>query len=215
MGTRADFYVGKGQGAEWLGSVGWDGYPDGIEESVLAAKSEADYRAAVEAMFAERDDVTRPADGWPWPWDDSQTTDFAYAFDAGEVHAACFGRGWFNPRAAEVDGGGEDTQQLPQVPFPRMTERRQLALDSQRSGLIVLGATEGPREPAFDPAYWQQVARDRFARAAQEAEGVHLALRHAESCGADVSDELGASETVKVAMVALEHALRESVKASK
>jgi len=26
MGTRADFYVGMGKDAEWLGSVAWDGY---------------------------------------------------------------------------------------------------------------------------------------------------------------------------------------------
>ncbi len=28
MGTRADFYVGLGEQAEWLGSVAWDGNPD-------------------------------------------------------------------------------------------------------------------------------------------------------------------------------------------
>lgn len=30
MGTRADFYVGKGPNAEWLGSTAMDGYPEGI-----------------------------------------------------------------------------------------------------------------------------------------------------------------------------------------
>ena len=30
MGTRADFYIGKGTDAEWLGSIAWNGYPDGI-----------------------------------------------------------------------------------------------------------------------------------------------------------------------------------------
>jgi hypothetical protein len=29
MGTRADFYVGRGKDAEWLGSVAFDGYPSG------------------------------------------------------------------------------------------------------------------------------------------------------------------------------------------
>jgi hypothetical protein len=30
MGTRADFYIGRGTEAEWLGSVAWDGYPGGV-----------------------------------------------------------------------------------------------------------------------------------------------------------------------------------------
>jgi hypothetical protein len=30
MGTRADFYVGRGPDAEWLGSVAMDGYPSGV-----------------------------------------------------------------------------------------------------------------------------------------------------------------------------------------
>jgi hypothetical protein len=29
MGTRADFYVGRGETAEWLGSIAWDGNPGG------------------------------------------------------------------------------------------------------------------------------------------------------------------------------------------
>lgn len=30
MGTRADFYVGTGANAEWLGSIAYDGHPDTI-----------------------------------------------------------------------------------------------------------------------------------------------------------------------------------------
>lgn len=30
MGTRADFYVGRGEQAEWLGSIAWDGNPGAI-----------------------------------------------------------------------------------------------------------------------------------------------------------------------------------------
>ncbi|MFH1835312.1 MAG: hypothetical protein ABH851_03885 [Methanobacteriota archaeon] len=28
---------------------------------------------------------TSPEQGWPWPWEDSGTTDYAYAFEAGKV----------------------------------------------------------------------------------------------------------------------------------
>lgn len=32
MGTRADFYVRQDNQMKWLGSKGYDGYPDGIKE---------------------------------------------------------------------------------------------------------------------------------------------------------------------------------------
>ena len=94
MGTRADFYVGRGEQAEWLGSIGWDGYPSGIPDTVLNAHHEAAYRAAVAAFFATRDDVTLPEQGWPWPWNDSRITDYAYAFDEGGVYYSYFGHDW-------------------------------------------------------------------------------------------------------------------------
>ena len=37
MGTRADFYIGRGATAEWIGSIAWDGYPDGIPAPILEA----------------------------------------------------------------------------------------------------------------------------------------------------------------------------------
>ena len=56
MGTRADFYMGTGTGAEWLGSVALDGYqdgPSGIPQRyprLPAAKTEAEWRAAVDDL---------------------------------------------------------------------------------------------------------------------------------------------------------------------
>ena len=81
MGTRADFYVGRGENAEWLGSIAWDGHPCSIAEGVLAATTEAAFRSELAAFGDHRDDWTEPALGWPWPWDTSHTTDYAYAFD--------------------------------------------------------------------------------------------------------------------------------------
>jgi hypothetical protein len=77
MGTRADFYVEKHEGLEWLGSIAWDGHE--IDHIPLAA-TEAQFRQHVEEFFAGRDDVTRPERGWPWPWNDSRLTDYAYVF---------------------------------------------------------------------------------------------------------------------------------------
>ena len=63
MGTRADFYVGRSETAEWLGSIGYDGYPEGIDKAVLNATSEEEYRKAVTDFFASVDHSTIPEDG--------------------------------------------------------------------------------------------------------------------------------------------------------
>lgn len=135
MGTRADFYVGKGESAEWIGSIAWDGYPAGISNAVLKATGEEEFRSAVDAFFKhDRDDVTLPADGWPWPWSDSHTTDYAYCFDGGAVHTFCFGREVL-PDQPEDD---DDTSSHPKAPFPDMSARKNVTL-GKRSGVIVVG----------------------------------------------------------------------------
>ncbi len=89
MGTRADFYVGRGENMEWIGSVAWDGYPNGFAGTgILGANSEENFRSALSALAADRSDFTSPEMGWPWPWSDSFTTDFAYAFDGDRVYVS-------------------------------------------------------------------------------------------------------------------------------
>lgn len=134
MGTRADFYVGRGESAEWLGSIAWDGYPGGINKPLLKADTEKKYRAAVVRFFADREDVTRPVDGWPWPWENSLTTDYAYAFDDGKVWASPFGHGWFDPLKDEP----EDDRPKSAV-FPNMKAGANVQIGGKRSGLIVIG----------------------------------------------------------------------------
>lgn len=141
MGTRADFYVGRGEQAEWLGSIAFDGNPGAREASLLNAVTEADYRAAVEAEFIEsRNHCTRPDQGWPWPWDDSRTTDYAYAFDGGKVHASCFGHAWFDPTAPiPEDEEDADLKGGKVAVFPNMKSVAKPTL-GKRSGCIVVGA---------------------------------------------------------------------------
>lgn len=103
MGTRADFYVGRGEKAEWLGSIAWDGYPDGIPKQILNCTGEAAFRHAVDEFMKGRDDRSLPADGWPWPWDNSRTTDYAYAIDGDQVYGTYFGHGWFKGSEPELD----------------------------------------------------------------------------------------------------------------
>ena len=82
MGTRADFYVGRGRSAQWLGSIAYDGREPEVFRGCVAEK---DYRKRVADWMKDRDDATYPVDGWPWPWEDSCITDVAYAFDEGLV----------------------------------------------------------------------------------------------------------------------------------
>lgn len=87
MGTRADFYVGIGTNAEWLGSVAFDGYEwdEDAKSRIASATTECEYRDAVTEVLSGRDDATFPNMGWPWPWTDSNTTDYVYAFHNGRV----------------------------------------------------------------------------------------------------------------------------------
>ena len=132
MGTRADFYIGIGAGAEWLGSIAWDGYPEGIDELILHAKSEKGYLLALDEFFKARDDVTLPENGWPWPWEDSHTTDYAYCFVGQTVQAYRLGKGPFDP----TDEPEELDDNIIGV-FPDMSNLQNVAF-GPRSGLIVL-----------------------------------------------------------------------------
>ena len=91
MGTRVDFYIGKGADAEWIGSVGNDGYrpikgqAPGVGYALINAKSERAFRSAVTRLFNKFSDHVPAKMGWPWPWDDSGTTDCSYWFFDGKV----------------------------------------------------------------------------------------------------------------------------------
>jgi len=134
MGTRADFYVGRGKEAEWLGSIAWDGYPDAMDKAILRAKDEKVFRSAVDTFLKAREDATFPKDGWPWPWDDSQTTDYAYAFNDGKVYGSNFGHKWFSCyplREPEESGNAREE-------FPDMKSKKAVTF-GKRSGLLIIG----------------------------------------------------------------------------
>lgn len=141
MGTRADFYVGRGKTAEWLGSIAWDGYPERRTEPAWSADSEERFRAGVSEVLTQEEDGTRPDQGWPWPWDDSNTTDYAYAWDGGKVWASCFGGPWFDP----TDPAQRDAEDAegPKPEFPDMSARRVTVESGPRSGLLVVCVENG------------------------------------------------------------------------
>lgn len=151
MGTRADFYAGKGPEAEWLGSIAWDGYRSGVSGYVLKAKTEKDYRKAVEVFLKSRDDATWPKDGWPWPWNDSGTSDCSYWFfdgkcwdvegkyeSSGAVFVPC------DEPEPDWGEGDEDAKReawlkdRESVVFKDMTDKQNVTL-GHRSGLLILG----------------------------------------------------------------------------
>lgn len=133
MGTRADFYDGRGLDAEWLGSIAWDGYPGGIPRDLLEATDAALFRNQVTIFLASREDATLPERGWPWPWEDSGTTDYAYALDEGKVWGSCFGYEWFDATQPEPEDRGSKV-----AVFPNMKDRQNVRWD-KGSGVIILG----------------------------------------------------------------------------
>jgi hypothetical protein len=145
MGTRADFYIGRGDNAEWLGSIAFDGYD--VPEHILRMDKPENFREGVEQFLKTRDDATFPADGWPWPWDDSSLTDEVWAFDDGKVWRA---NGYPTPLwflAIDDDAPDEDEdkeaydkwQATHEVAtFPNMKSKAKPTL-GKRSGLIVIG----------------------------------------------------------------------------
>ena len=141
MGTRADFYIGRDpETMEWLGSIAFDGYPDGHadDNELFSVTSETQYRRSVAEIFESVDHVTLPKHGWPWPWEDSGTTDYAYTWDDG-VWLASFGHGWFaRPEYESLDWDGDDDPRGDKsVTFPDMSAIKAVTL-GPRSGLIVL-----------------------------------------------------------------------------
>ena len=138
MGTRADFYIGRGKDAEWLGSIAWDGYPEGIDKKVLRAKTEKGFRSLLSKFFSSLEDVSLPKDGWPWPWEDSNTSDYAYSFDNGKVYACPFGRGWHVATFKPSDAWYERREHS-STEFPNMKDRMKVSF-GKRSGLIVVSA---------------------------------------------------------------------------
>ena len=138
MGTRVDFYAGRGEQAEWLGSYPFDGNPQGVFDAkdFTTPWTDENWRAWVENFLAKNGDrSTTPDMGWPRPWETSATTDYAYAHEDGVIYGSSFGRAWFavNPLAEEW---GEPGEQNPI--FPDMTAHKAVTY-GPRSGLIVLG----------------------------------------------------------------------------
>lgn len=144
MGTGADFYLGIGPTAKYLGSIRYDGHIGGkVTRRVCEADSRLEFRAAVLALAKDQNAGWTPK--WRWKWPTSATTDYSYHYTSKDgVLVACMGRGyrtlaynkWWEAQMAAAElakaAGVEPTwppemfDDLPEVEFPIMREEERL-----------------------------------------------------------------------------------------
>jgi len=123
MGTKADFYVGRGLDAEWIGSIRSDGFPEAIDGDILDPEHEEGYRESVGNMLENREDSHDPNEGWPWGWESGTQTEYAYAFDSDKVWICRYGSPWvladdyFN-----WEGDNSEEDMLPDVEYDPFRE---------------------------------------------------------------------------------------------
>lgn len=170
MGTRADFYIGRGPESKWIGSIAWDGYPDGMPPELFECTTESDFLSVL-AGFLEREDATIPdAHNWPWPWEDSHITDYTYAFDDARVWISNSGYAWktleeytkeAEKQNAAYERSPEEGNKLyesrrasrkhcsicnhdadPSVVYPERGGKKQGDIFGPRSGVIVFGVRD-------------------------------------------------------------------------
>lgn len=91
VGTRADYYAAcRGKPPEWLGSTAWDGTPETILPHLAPCTKKYYFLKNLKHLLESRDDSTMPNQGWPWPWEDSKTTDYTYMYYNGKIYIRHF-----------------------------------------------------------------------------------------------------------------------------
>lgn len=140
MGSIADFYVGRGAKAEWVGSIAWEGDPMCIARSpggleLLKAGTESEFREALRGFLDRHPDAVSPPRSWPWPWSTSALSDRVYAFDGDRVWAtqpfrseSLEARHWFDPRK-----GGAEPDSAVAIEFPDMTSCMVVPIDEDEA----------------------------------------------------------------------------------
>lgn len=114
MGIRADFYIGRGEEAEWRVSLAFEGSPEKVED-ILRSQSKTEF-----VNLARQKSWSRHSE-WPWGWQTSHQTDYAYAWDDGQVWVSKFGRGWV-PAEAYFFSDDVNWESFEKQVFPNMKE---------------------------------------------------------------------------------------------
>lgn len=91
MSTKTDFYIGRDDNAEWIGSLQWECDPENLlrvppGRRALSATDETTYRDAIADLLTtwELDElgIAYPRrTGWPWPWHTSHVSSWIVTFD--------------------------------------------------------------------------------------------------------------------------------------
>jgi len=80
---KADFYIGQGPEANWIGSVTYDGYPESIPLEILICTNPTLFEELVVEFIESKNGIVKTnGQRWPWLWQDSRMTDFSYFFDS-------------------------------------------------------------------------------------------------------------------------------------
>ncbi|MGW4830299.1 hypothetical protein ACWEOG_22125 [Amycolatopsis japonica] len=154
MKNHADFYVGFGEEAEWLGSVAYHGtplelsiplYPERRTVDFFSPGGVADYRTQVTHVLngmstAEECLIASPSDGWPWLRENSGRW-WAYTCDeTGRVFASARGGPWFVPLPCASIDGGASVAEGPPAALPVV--RRAPALETDAETMVFLDIAE-------------------------------------------------------------------------
>lgn len=82
MGTKADFYVGIGPDAEWLGSILNKGDVWHIPLNILIQVNQVMFEELTLGFLNNNNGIIADrGDKWDHPWADSRMTDYTYMFD--------------------------------------------------------------------------------------------------------------------------------------
>jgi len=136
--TKADFYVGTGLDARWIGSIRADGYPDGvIPAKIFLQVNKIMFEEMVLDLLREKKQakwaaIADEGDPWPWLWIDSQITDYTYMFDEKleKVIASQGGREFFDPIKI-IQGEGMESADLG-IGRPRFPQMSFIVKDGSR-----------------------------------------------------------------------------------
>ncbi|UUV28588.1 hypothetical protein NQK81_27835 [Amycolatopsis roodepoortensis] len=121
--TTHDFYLGRGQDADWLGSVRLGTRNDRWLDEITRARSAGGFITLVAlflrtARIHEAGEVALGNREWPWPWPTSHGTDFTHAFDTDAVWTARRGDRWSLRADQYIPPGPDETP----LEFPPMRD---------------------------------------------------------------------------------------------
>ena len=92
--TKADFYVGTGKRAEWIGSLCNDGSVYYIPMDILIQVNKTMFEEMVlEFLSLKEGIIPDNGDEWPHPWTDSRVTDYVYMFDTNKEKVVMYQSG--------------------------------------------------------------------------------------------------------------------------